>query len=292
MGLIKNEMTLMELLAIDIHCISIVSLCLIIYLTVHKNNFVTLFSIANIGQHCSKLFRLILFGFTMKNAPTWCCYLHAFTNFLTVGMESYIAMLFAFRLWLIITRRTWFIEHNKSMTYIFGIIIPFILSLFSILPQLLKGKNFVIPPDAENCITGYRQNAWQILLSGPFTTLPPFILSSIFGVHIVYVIYKESKQNVIKNVKKFSNISFSSWIRMLWFGILFGFIVVINIIGDFKNSFNMMLYDKPEPGIKGIGVSYCITAAVGFGVFVIFGTTVEAQKKIIKIKNIWLSIPY
>jgi len=70
---------------------------------------------------------------------------------------------------------------------------------------------------------------------------------------------------------------------MLWFGILFGFIVVINIIGDIRNSFNMMLYDTPEPGVKGISVAYCFTAAVGFGVFVIFGTTVEAQKKLSKL---------
>jgi len=93
MGLITNPTTTSEYIAIGIHSLSLISLVLVIYLTYNRNNLVTAFSIANIGQHCSKLFRLILFGFTMENAPRWSCYVHAITNFLTVGMESYIAML-------------------------------------------------------------------------------------------------------------------------------------------------------------------------------------------------------
>ncbi|OUM56326.1 hypothetical protein PIROE2DRAFT_65596 [Piromyces sp. E2] len=237
-----------------------------------------------IGQHCSKLFRLTLFGFTMENAPHWSCYVHAITNFLTVGMESYIAMLFALRLWLMITRKNqmkmWLLEHTKYLTYICGLVMPTILSLFSILPQLIKGKSFVIPPNAENCITGFRQNAWQIILSGPGTTLPPFFLSASFGIHIAIVLCTVSTQNIMKDVKKFSTISYSSWIRMLWFGILFSLVVVINIVGDVKNSRNMIKNNTPEPGIKSIGIPYYLTAFVGVGVLLIFGTTVEAKKKL------------
>ncbi|ORX57193.1 hypothetical protein BCR36DRAFT_223854, partial [Piromyces finnis] len=284
MGLVKNETTVSEYIAIGIHCLSVLSLLLVIYLTYNRNNLVTIFSIANIGQHFSKLFRLVLFGFTMNEAPLWSCYVHAITNFLTVGMESYIAMLFALRLWLMITTKNqmkmWLLEHNKYTTYICGLIIPTLLSIFSILPQLIKGKSFVIPSGAENCITGYRQNAWQILLSGPGTTLPPFFLSVAFGVHIAIVLCTVSTKNIMKDVKKFSTISYSSWIRMLWFGILFSLVVVINIIGDVKNSNKMIKDGTPEPGIKNIGIPYYLTAAVGVGVLLIFGTTVEAKKKI------------
>jgi hypothetical protein len=199
-------------------------------------------------------------------------------------MESYIAMLFALRLWLMITTKNqmkmWLLEHSKYLTYVCGLAIPTVLSLFSILPQLLKGKSFVVPPDAENCITGYRQNAWQIILSGPGTTLPPFFLSASFGIHIAIVLCTVSTQNIMKDVKKFSTISYSSWIRMLYFGILFSLVVVINIIGDVKNSRAMIKNNTPEPGIKNIGIPYYLTAAVGVGVLLIFGTTVEAKKKI------------
>jgi len=220
----------------------------------------------------------------MTNSPLWSCYVHAITNFLTVGMESYIAMLFALRLWLMITKKNafkiWLLEHTKILTYIFGFGFPIVLSVFSILPQLLKGKNFVIPPKAENCITGYRTNPWQVVLSGPGTTLPPFVLSASFAVNIVLVLCTVSTNNIMKDVKKFSTISYSSWIRMLWFGVLFGLVVVINITGDIKNAKAMAKNGTLEPGIKNISIPYYITAGVGIGVLLIFGTTPEAKKKI------------
>jgi len=284
MGFYNGETTINEIIAIIIHFISILSLILVIYLTYQRNNLVTYFSIANIGQHLSKLFRLVIFGFTMEHSPLWSCYVHAFTNFLTVGMESYISMLFAMRLWLMITRKNefkmWILENTKHLTYICGFGIPIFLSFFSVLPQIFKGSSFKIPSEAENCITGYRQNYWQILLSGPGTTLPPFLLSSVFAANIVFVICTVSTNNIMKDVKKFSTISYSSWIRMLWFGVFFGFVVVINVLGDFKNASALKNKGIPEPGIKNIPITYYVTAAVGFGVLLIFGTTPEAKKKI------------
>jgi len=284
MGFYNGETTLSEIIAIAIHCLSIICLLLVIYLTYERNNLVMFFSVANIGQHLSKLFRLVIFGFTMTNSPRWSCYVHAITNFLTVGMESYISMLFALRLWLMITRKNqfkmWLIEHSKILTYVFGFTVPSILSIFSILPQLIKGKDFIVPPNAENCISGYRQNAWQIILSGPGTTLPPFLFSSVFAANIVLVVCTVSTNSIMKDVKKFSTISYSSWIRMLWFGVLFGLVVVLNITGDIKNAKAMINNGTMEPGIKNISIPYYITAGVGMGVLLIFGTTAEAKKKI------------
>lgn len=176
--------------------------------------------------------------------------------------------------------KMWLLEHTKILTYIFGFGCPIILSLFSIFPQLIAGKSFVIPPKAENCITGYRTNAWQIILSGPGTTLPPFALSSVFAANIVFVVCTVSTKSIMKDVKKFSTISYSSWIRMLWFGVLFGLVVVLNIVGDINNARNMINNNTPEPGIKNISIPYYITAGVGMGILLIFGTTPEAKKKI------------
>jgi len=91
-------------------------------------------------------------------------------------------------LWLIITRKLVLLGHREVLTLICGFGIPFILSLFSILPQLINGDSFAFS-NAENCVTGYRQNAWQIILSGPGTVLPPFILSIIFSGKLI-IIYK------------------------------------------------------------------------------------------------------
>eukprot|EP00833_Pecoramyces_ruminatium_P004103 jgi/Orpsp1_1/1178135/evm.model.c7180000064182.1 len=289
MGLYNKEITINEIIAIIIHNLSLISLALIIYLTHNKNRLITYFAIANIGQHLSKLFRLVIFDFKMTNSPLWSCYFHAFTNFLTVGMESYIEFLFSLHLWVLITKKNSFksclFRNMKTLTYIFGFGLPFLLSLFSILPQIIQGKKFVIPPNAENCITGYRQNPWQIILSGPGTTLPPFLLSSGFAMNIVYVIYSVSTKKIMNNIKKFSTISYSSWIRMLWFGLVSSLVVVVNVIGDFKNAIAMYKYGTPEPGIKTISIPYFITAGVGIFTLLIFGTTPESKRKISRLMN-------
>lgn len=272
-----------EIIAIILHFISIICLLLVIYLTFHGNGLVSLFSIANMGQHLSKLFRLIFFGFEMAAAPLWACYVHAFTNFLTVGMESYISMVFTMRLWLMITNKNhfklWLLTKVKYITYICGVVIPIILACFSIAPQLFQGRNFIIPSDAENCIAGYRTNTWQIFLSGMGTSFPPLIVSVFMGVHIFYVMCVVSTQTLMKDVKKFSTISYSSWIRMLWFAIFFSIIVSVNVIGDINNIRNKNKYGTPEPK-PVLGIPYYLTACVGAGVLLIFGTTVEAKRKI------------
>ncbi|ORX77604.1 hypothetical protein BCR32DRAFT_270570 [Anaeromyces robustus] len=286
MGFYNGVTTFPEVVAIIIHILSVICDALVIYLTLHRNQLVSLFAFANIGQHLSKLFRLVIFGFSMTNSPTWSCFVHAITNFLTVGMEAYIAMLFAMRLWLMITKKNPFklllLRNTEILTYVCGFGIPSVLSLFSIFPQIIESMQhkFIIPPEAENCITGYRHNAWQIILSGPGTTLPPFLLSAGFGIHIGIVICTVSTQNIMKDVKKFSTISYSSWIRMLWFGIFFCVVVVLNITSDITNAKKMSNNGTPEPGVHNIGIAYYITAAVGMGILLIFGTTAEAKKKI------------
>jgi len=132
-------------------------------------------------------------------------------------------------------------------------------------------------------MAGYRQLPWQINLTGPGTLLPPTFLAIIFGIHIAIVLCTVSTQNIVKDVKKFSTISYSSWIRMLWFGILFCVVVAINVGRDYKNAKNLKEFGTPEPALYEIGVGYLVTAGLGVGVLLIFGTTVEAKKKISKL---------
>ena len=77
---------------------------------------------------------------------------------------------------------------------------------------------------------------------------------------------------------------------MLLFGILFGFLLVINIISDIKNSINMIKYSTPEPGIDSINLNYYINSAMGFFVLIIFGTSSEAKKSISKFNTLPLHV--
>jgi len=271
--------SLKEGYALAVHYISLLGFITVIYLTKNRNKPLTYFSIAGIGHTCSEVFRIMFFGFSMKDSPKWSCYVYTYTNFLTLGMESYIVMCFVMHLWLVITKKLILLGHREILTIICGFVIPFILSLFSVFPQFINGDSFAFP-NAENCVTGYRQNAWQILLSGPGTVLPPFILSILFSAHIAYCFFTEPRQKITRNIEIFSTISYDSWARMLLFGILFGFLLVISIFSDIKNSINMIKYNTPEPGINSIDIIYFINAGMGIIVLFIFGTSSEAKKEI------------
>jgi len=88
--------------------------------------------------------------------------------------------------WFIITRKIWLLGRREGITLTLGFGIPIILSLFSILPQIISKKNDSFPSNTKNCSTGYRQNAWQIILSGPGTVIPPLIISLLFGGQYIY----------------------------------------------------------------------------------------------------------
>jgi len=63
--------SLKEGYALIIHYISLLCFITVIYITKNRNKPLTYFSIAAIGHTCSEIFRIMLFGFSMKDSPKW-----------------------------------------------------------------------------------------------------------------------------------------------------------------------------------------------------------------------------
>jgi len=86
----KNQ----EIAALLVHILSLMGDCLTTYFNNNMN--IKFLSIMDIGQHLTKIIRIIIFGFGLEHSPAWFCYLHSFLNHFTHNSALTLSCLYVF----------------------------------------------------------------------------------------------------------------------------------------------------------------------------------------------------
>lgn len=282
----KNQ----EIAALLVHILSLMGDCLTTYFNNNMN--IKFLSIMDIGQHLTKIIRIIIFGFGLEHSPAWFCYLHSFLNHFTHNSALTLSCFVIFNLYAAIVYPLFFSKYHKVIrpyVYIFTMVYNAIFILIALYEPLFIGYSLKRIENSHNCSSGYRYRLYQYILTSATSNLPFSISAVICTGIIIHKIRITPRKTLKYQLTKRTNISFSRWIKILLMSVIVTLFSFLNLYNDVMNGIAVENGTKYE--VETLGSTYYFTASSGILLFVLTNSSHQIKKKL-GIKNSTYDLDY
>eukprot|EP00833_Pecoramyces_ruminatium_P008520 jgi/Orpsp1_1/1182552/evm.model.c7180000081738.1 len=268
-----------EIGALAVHIASFVGDLLTAYFNNNMN--IKVLSLMDIGQHITKIIRILMYGFALEGSPAWFCYLHSFFNHFTHNCALTLSCFVIFNLYAAIVYPFFFSKYQniiRPYVYTFTIIYNAICIVAALYEPLFIGYTVERIESSHNCSSGYRYRLYQYVLTSSTSNLPFSIFAIICTGIIVHKIRITPRSTLKHQLSKRTNISFSRWIRILLMSFIVTGFSFLNLYNDIMNGIAAENGTKYEQ--ETLGSTYYFTASSGVLLFVLANSGRQIKSKL------------
>ncbi|ORX83935.1 hypothetical protein BCR32DRAFT_291683 [Anaeromyces robustus] len=275
----------LEITALIVHILSFLGDTATIYF--NNNIEVKFLCILNGCQHLLKIYRILVYGFALLNAPNWFCYLHGIINAFTNEASITTSCLIVFTLYIALIFPLFYSEHyRKKRPLILAFVVIYNLSytIFILYEPLVVGYSAEYLAEAENCSSAYRNHLYQYVMGSPLFNLP-FNILTIFCTGVInYKIIMVPRKSLKKQITTMVKMSFSRCVKILFYCFFLTLISFVNLIQDINNGINVRDGYFKEKEV--IGVPYLLTASSGILILIFTNSLNQIKRKFgIRVKD-------
>ncbi|ORX48153.1 hypothetical protein BCR36DRAFT_329773 [Piromyces finnis] len=270
---------ILERITIIEHTLSLVGVILTLYF--NSNPEIIFLCSVNMCQHLLKIIRLVVYGFEIKKPVNpLICYIHSFCNNFTLNISLTAACLLIFTLYAAIFHNKIFSRYYKQyrfFIYLFIIIYTTSYIFAALYEPIIMGYSKEHIEEYSNCTTGYRYRLYQFVFISSVFNLPFTITTFFCSIIIVYKIFVLPRPSLKRIITKNTKMSFSRWIKILFYTFCLTILSFINIYSETKKGI------ESENGVKEIekiDPIYLITASSGILIFLFTNSFNQIKRKL------------